>query len=102
MSQINTIGSTAYGVAAFRGFETTPDRRPVWRAYYNVAADAPFVWSVDEGTTATERRVRAIVIDGAVAVSRYDLSRDNVANPRAWFEIEGTLEVTAGLAKFSA
>jgi hypothetical protein len=73
-----------------------------WRAYYNSHAEAPLFWSIDQNTTRTEIKVRAIVIDGAVAVSRVSVSRDNVIEPRAWLEVEGTLDISGDLAIFRA
>lgn len=73
-----------------------------YRAYFNSAADGPFFWSIDSGAAQTEVKVKAVVIDGATAASRVSLTRDNLSAPRAWLEIEGTLQLAGDMAIFRA
>ena len=42
----------------------------IYRVYFNSRADFPLVWSIDDGTQATERLVRQIEIHGCTIVAR--------------------------------
>ena len=64
-----------------------------YRLYFNSKADAPNCWSVDEGTIDTEIQVASVELIGARIVSRLNLDADNIREPRAWFETDGTLQV---------
>lgn len=65
----------------------------MYRVYFNSKADAPNCWSVDEGTIQTERLFTSVEFINADLVSRLNLSADNVYEPKAWFEVSGTLQL---------
>ncbi|HYX83236.1 MAG TPA: hypothetical protein VE714_12630 [Gemmatimonadales bacterium] len=74
-----------------------------YRVYFNRASDAPQVWSVDEGTQATEITVIGIRLEGADAITRVlppDTPVDPDRAPRAWLEVRGKLQIRAGVAIF--
>jgi hypothetical protein len=56
------------------------------------------VWSVDEGTTASEINVLGVVVKVAGAM----ITRQNLEavypEPKAWFEAEGQLAIQYGVA----
>lgn len=59
------------------------------RIYFNRKEDAPYVWSVDWGDISTERHFMTVTVEGSVTLtSCYDPTKDNVGEPRAWFEIK--------------
>jgi hypothetical protein len=64
-----------------------------YRVYFNSKADAPNCWSIDDGTIATEIVVASIQLNGVDAISRLNLAANNLNDPRAWFEVYGTLSV---------
>ena len=71
-----------------------PDGGPrPYRVYFNSKADAPNCWSIDDGTIATEIVVASIQLNGVDAISRLNLAANNVNDPRAWFEVYGTLSM---------
>jgi len=57
------------------------------RVYYNRSQDFPFVWSYDKGDISTEKIVKDIKIFGCAVTSRFDSTKDNSIEPRAWFEV---------------
>ncbi len=65
-------------------------KRSKWRVYFNSSEEWPLVWSVDEGTVATEYKYAKVTIQGE-AVTRYNPNADNKTEPRAWVEVEGEL-----------
>lgn len=67
-----------------------------YRVYYNRALDYPQVWSVDEGTPASEVTCIGFCIDGPIARSHFQSS----AQPCAWLEVDGTLTLEGGVAVF--
>lgn len=68
-----------------------------YRVYFNRWADAPMVWSVDQGDISTEINVSAIHMD-APCTTGSNPACDNVREPRAWFELTGHLTVSNGVA----
>jgi hypothetical protein len=65
----------------------------LYRLYFNSKADAPNCWSIDEGTIDTEIQVASIELVSVQVVSRLNLDADNVREPKAWFETNGTLRI---------
>lgn len=59
-----------------------------YRVYYNSKSDYPFVWSVDEGTSATEINYRGVIIKtfSITIFNPYD-------QPHGWLSVCGELEV---------
>jgi hypothetical protein len=55
------------------------------------------IWSVDEGDTSTERRVKAIQCM-VPTVTRSNPAADNKIEPKCWLEADGTLSVENGVA----
>lgn len=72
-----------------------------YRVYFNSKADAPNCWSLDEGTIQTERLLTSVEFIHADLVSRLNLSADNICEPKAWFEVTGTLQLQEGHAIIS-
>jgi len=60
-----------------------------YRFYFNRAEDAPQVWSVDQGTVATEINVLG-VRTLLTAVSRQDLDAQ-FPEPKAWMEVKDAI-----------
>lgn len=58
------------------------------RVYLNRFEDAPLIWSVDEGTKATERRFKNVHFVDVTGKTCANLTADNVNEPRCWLEIE--------------
>lgn len=69
----------------------------IYRLYFNRCEDFPQIWSVDEGTPETEINVVGVRVNGLRVTSRI-MPREK---PSGWFEVDGTLTVTAGIAVFS-
>jgi hypothetical protein len=70
-----------------------------FRIYFNRWNDAPLIWSVDEGSQATERIVREVRFDNVSGVTRTGPG-DNVRSPTAWIEVEGRLSIADEIATF--
>lgn len=67
------------------------------RMYFNRSNDYPQVWSIDQGSHASEINVQFIKLRVLPVVSKYD--NDAVyPEPKAWFEVEGTLRIENGAA----
>lgn len=58
----------------------------VVRLYFNAHAEAPLVWSVDEGPGTPERKFAWVAVSHVRGVTKYDPAADNVTAPRAWIE----------------
>lgn len=56
------------------------------RLYFNSHAEAPQVWSADEGPGTPECKFAWIVVSRVGGITRYDPAADNVTQPRAWIE----------------
>ncbi len=70
-----------------------------YRCYYNRASEAPQVWSIDEGTQASEINVSKVVLLGCDVTTGCDLSETDVDNkPKAWIEVTGWLTLDGGTA----
>jgi hypothetical protein len=77
-----------------------------YRIYYNRASDWPQIWSVDEGSQATEINVQGFELSevsaGAVALPKEARHPDNTVAPSAWLEVRNArLDVVAGIAVFT-
>jgi hypothetical protein len=59
------------------------------RVYLNCFEDAPLIWSVDQGTKATEQKFRQVVFTGMSGVTNWNLLANNVDDPRCWIELDG-------------
>lgn len=70
----------------------------IYRVYFNSKADAPNCWSVDEGTIQTEILVASVEFLHDDVVSRLNFRADNVHEPKAWFEVTGTLRLLGNQA----
>jgi len=68
-----------------------------YRVYFNRWQDAPNVWSVDDGTQATERTVREVRLHNVSARTRFGPG-DNQKSPTVWIEVQGELVVSNGVA----
>lgn len=78
-----------------------------WRIYFNRKEDYPCIWSVDEGSAASEIRVQGLVItDGLLAYSnntpglRPPAGADLKNEPSAWIEVNGVLTIENGVVSF--
>ncbi len=70
-----------------------------YRVYFNRANEAPQVWSVDEGTQASEINVSAVLIVSCSVRTAVDLNETvNRDRPKAWLEVQGFLTVNGGVA----
>ena len=67
------------------------------RMYFNRSNDFPQVWSVDQGSHASEVNVQSIVLRVLPVLSRYN-SGAEYPEPKAWFEVDGTLRIEDGAA----
>ena len=65
--------------------------------YFNRANDFPQVWSVDQGSHASEVNVQTIHLRTLPVVSRYNPDAE-YPEPKAWFEVHGTLRIDCGAA----
>lgn len=77
-----------------------------YRLYFNCRDSAPYVWSVDEGTQATEQIVRDVIANGCPMQTRAlppakAALVDPKVSPIVWLEIRGTLRIDDGIAKFT-
>ena len=72
------------------------------RVYFNSRAEAPFVWSIDRGTTATEYKVREVHLVCCSGFTRVELGTDNKLNPRAWLELYAEVDIVQGFATITA
>lgn len=71
----------------------------LYRVYFNRLNEAPQVWSVDEGTQASEINVSAVSLVNCNAITRCNLAETDTENkPKAWFEVIGDLSVVDGVA----
>jgi hypothetical protein len=68
-----------------------------YRIYFNRWRDAPLIWSVDEGTQATERNVREVRFDGVTGRTNTGPG-DNYHSPTVWIEVEARLEISGEVA----
>lgn len=74
----------------------------LYRAYYNRSEDWPWVWSIDEGTTESEQTVLAIfILPPSVATTQFSGKPRSGAEPVAWLDVSGELEIKDGFAYFS-
>lgn len=70
----------------------------MYRIYFNKKADFPLVWSVDEGTQATERIVRKVVTRN-VRTFTDSGPGDNINSPTVWISVEdGHLQIIDDVA----
>lgn len=69
-----------------------------YRIYFNRAADAPQVWSVDEGSHASEVNVQGVQVAGNVPLATAHNLDAQEPEPKAWMEAEGQLVVRGGVA----
>jgi hypothetical protein len=61
----------------------------ILRVYFNRSSEAPYVWSVDEGDISTEKNYISVEMGpNTHVITRYDQTRDNVNDPRAWLEVD--------------
>jgi hypothetical protein len=67
------------------------------RMYFNRANDFPQVWSVDQGSHASEINVQAIHLYALPLVTGYNPDAE-YPEPKAWFEVDGTLRIEDGAA----
>ena len=65
-----------------------------WRIYFNAHADYPLVWSVDEGTPETERKVARVHI---MTSSTTIYLKDATGEPRAYLSCRGRLVISEKL-----
>ncbi len=65
--------------------------------YFNRANDFPQVWSVDQGSHASEINVQRIVLRVLPVTSGYDPTA-TYPEPKAWFEVDGALRIEDGAA----
>lgn len=71
----------------------------LYRVYFNRLNEAPQVWSVDEGTQASEINVSAVSLVNCDAETKVDLAETvNRDRPKAWIEVRGELRITNGVA----
>lgn len=56
------------------------------RLYFNSHAEAPLVWSVDEGPGTPEHKFAWVAVCRIQGVTKYNPAADNVSQPRAWIE----------------
>jgi len=59
-----------------------------YRVYFNAKEAFPYVWSIDQGTPATEIKVKEVHFHDIQGVTRYDhkVRRGSITQPRAWIE----------------
>lgn len=70
---------------------------PLIRMYYNRSNDFPQVWSVDEGSSASEINVQFIKLRVLPVTSKYNPQAE-YPEPKAWFEVQGQLRIENGAA----
>jgi hypothetical protein len=73
-----------------------------YRAYFNRKREAPQVWSLDEGTQASEVNVIGFQTEpGCTMRSRYNGDKPNDDSPSAWVEIHADYYfIKDGIATF--
>lgn len=69
-----------------------------YRIYFNRWAEAPQIWSVDEGDQSSEINVINVVFKDIEGLTKYNPNGDNTNTPRAWFEVKGKLTISGGIA----
>lgn len=67
-----------------------------YRVYFNRAEDAPQIWSIDEGTVASEINVLSVKVQ-APGFTRSNLDAQ-FPEPKAWIEVDGHLSIVNGVA----
>ncbi len=74
----------------------------LYRVYFNRKREAPQVWSIDEGTQASEINVASFFIGtGCTARGRYNGQPANDNSPSAWLEVSADQYFVArGMAMF--
>lgn len=65
--------------------------------YFNRSSDYPQVWSIDEGSHASEVNVQFIRLRVLPVASKYNADAE-YPEPKAWFEVNGTLRIEGGVA----
>ena len=70
----------------------------LWRIYFNSRAEAPLVWSIDRGTSASEVKIREIHLVQCSGISHFTPKADNLREPRAWIEGYGRVEIFDAVA----
>lgn len=65
----------------------------IWRVYYNMRSDWPFVFSIDDGDAEKEGNFTGVVINGH-GVMKFDNSKQ----PHCWLEVEGEMVVDKTVA----
>jgi hypothetical protein len=75
---------------------------PAWRVYFNRSSEQPTVWSIDEGTQATEVNVKAVRLHRCNADTHWDPSiKVNPDTPCAWLDIyHAIMQLSDGVAHF--
>ncbi len=58
-----------------------------YRVYFNRKAEAPQVWSIDEGTQESEVNVQWIKLIDVSAETKYAPTDKPYDSPAAWFEV---------------
>jgi hypothetical protein len=72
-----------------------------YRIYYHRIENAPQVWAVDEGTTATEIHVQGFTLIGGIVRGRVAANPEE-GQPGGWLEVaDMELELSGGCAVFS-
>jgi hypothetical protein len=75
-----------------------PGRR-VWRVYFNSHAAAPLVWCIAPATVGDEVGYEIAVADVVIHGASTAVYRGGDAQPKAWMEAVGYLEIdSAGVA----
>lgn len=69
-----------------------------YRVYFNRSEDAPQVWSLDEGSHASEINVQGIQVAGNVPLASAYNPAAELPEPKAWFELEAHLAIRGGVA----
>ena len=75
-----------------------------YRVYFNRRSEAPFVWSIDEGSADTEITVRSFSAGpGCELRSCYTGEVPNENTPVAWLEVDAdALELQDRVARFES
>ena len=77
-----------------------------WRVYFNKKEDYPCLWSVDEGSAASEIRVQWVSLRAIAGWTHHSLSRRTLRDaakeePCAWIEFEGFARFQEGGVVFT-
>lgn len=73
-----------------------------FRVYFNRKREAPQVWSIDEGTQASEINVINFFTHGCPTSGRYNGEKANDNSPSAWMVVEADYYyIVEGIAHFS-